>query len=81
MSSSEEGRWRDLFTDPKVESVHANFTVQGSNVQAGRLYSRLRYSLSVTRGGKVETKRQTLIVELTRGPDGLREVSWEEVPR
>lgn len=81
MSSSEEGRWRDLFTDPKLESVHANFTVQSANVQAGRLYSRLRYSLSVTRGGKVETKRQTLIVELTRGPDGLREVSWEEVGR
>jgi serine/threonine protein kinase len=78
MSSSEEQRWLDLFQDEKVEGVHVVFTVLGVNVQAGRIYSRVRYNLAVTKGGKVETKKSTLRVELTRGPDGLREVKWEE---
>jgi serine/threonine protein kinase len=78
MTSSEEQRWLDLFQDDKVEGVHVVFTVLGVNVQAGRIYSRVRYNLAVTKGGKVETKKSTLRVELTRGPDGLREVKWEE---
>ncbi|HSE66440.1 MAG TPA: serine/threonine-protein kinase, partial [Gemmatimonadales bacterium] len=78
MSSSEEQRWLDLFQDEKVEGVHVVFTILGVSAQAGRIYSRVRYNLAVTKGGKVETKRSTLRVELTRGPDGLREVKWEE---
>jgi len=78
MTSSEEQRWLDLFQDEKVEGVHVIFTVLGVNAQAGRIYARVRYNLAVTKGGKVETKKSNLRVELTRGPDGLREVKWEE---
>lgn len=78
MSPSEEQRWLDLFQDDKVEGVHVVFTVLGVNAQAGRIYSRVRYNLAVTKDGKVETKKSTLRVELTRGPDGLREVKWED---
>jgi serine/threonine protein kinase len=79
MSPSEEQRWLDLFKDERVQSVHANFTVLGVRQQDGRIYSRLRYSLAVTKGGKVDSKKALLIVELTQGPDGLREVKWDEV--
>ena len=78
MTSSEEQRWLDVFQDDKVEGVHVVFTVLGVSAQAGRIYARVRYNLAVTKGGKVETKKSTLRVELTRGPDGLREVKWEE---
>jgi serine/threonine protein kinase len=79
MSTSEEQRWLDLFKDERVQSVHANFTVLGVRQQEGRIYSRLRYNLAVTKGGKVDSKKTMLIVELTQGPDGLREVRWEEI--
>jgi hypothetical protein len=77
MTTNEERTWRGIFEDDAVDDIKASYAVLNVSRRESVTYARVRYTQTVTKRGRPQDKSRLLLVTLTQGPQGWRQIREE----